>query len=440
MAAAGQCFAAAPFNIELYADSQKTGGVRLVMPVTEFRIANRPDKLNYGLGFSTASIFKKLPVEIKFGNLSFAGSLSKLNFPELSNGTSPFSSSVLSTGCLTASLPGYSSFSKPESSFFQMKVDHLTKAPLTFTMNAAVQPDYSYPVFSTMLTDKLFSNKLTLSASCTAGKFPYKENTSSSWFLKSPYYAADQHFCSLFQFSAAYNNRPQKLSFQTAFMSAIYESPFGPYTAAYRADLKLGIDKTEIYASAFLNAYEDILTSSDKKLEPSSQFKAGFITKKPFLTANKNIYFIKIGSSAFSRINLTENQHPLRINSGIQLSTDKTAISFSISADSKMKSSSPEELPQSLEKDSLSLQIKNTWNFKMVNTGITINIEENKYKLSLNLSNNSQALPHKFSGNCALTLNTKDGKIKDRKFSTGITCRLNFRMLTIIGKLSASLE
>ena len=110
------CVAADFFHFDFYADysaAQQTGSIRLTTPFAELRSANRPEKFNLGLLFSSVSLYKKLPVEIKAGNLSASGSLSRLNSPELSNGTSPFSNGIISVSGLSASLPSYSTFSKP---------------------------------------------------------------------------------------------------------------------------------------------------------------------------------------------------------------------------------------------------------------------------------------------------------------------------------------
>lgn len=429
-------------HLELYGDSQKTLGARLQNDLAEVRAAGRPEeeKENFGLLFSTEKLCRQFPVEVKYGNLSFSGSLSKLNSPELSNPTSPFSSSILSAGCLSANLPGYSSFSKAESTFLQVKLHHLKKSPLAITVNLALQPESSTSIFSTIITDKFFSNRLTVSASCTAGQFLYEDKDSSSWILDSPYYASDNFFCSLFQLSATYKNRAGKSSLQTSLMTALYESPFGPYTQVFRGDIKFSFNQTDLYLSAFLNPYENLLTSSEKILEPCTQLKAGLLTKKPFLIKGSHLFFLKSGINVYSKINLTQAEHPLRLNTGLQFSSDITSLSFSISIDSKMKASSPEELPQTIEKDKIAFRLSNSWYLKKLSPGLSLSIEENKYKLSLNLANNAAATKHRFSGNCALTLSTKDGKVEDKKISAGLNCRFNFKYLTIIGKLSTSLE
>ena len=430
------------FHLELYGDSQKTGGARAQTSLAEVRAAARPEseKSNFGILFSTEKLCKKLPVEIKYGNLSFSGSLSKLNSPELSNGTSPFTSGIISAACLSANLPSYSSFSKDQSCFLQVKLQHIKKSPLAFTINLALEPESSASIFSTLISNSFFLNQLTLSAACTAGNFLYEDNDSTSWILDTPYYAADRQFASLFQLSAVYKPKSGKSSLQSTLMTALYESPFGPYNQIWRADLKLSIKQTEFFTSAFLNSYEKLLTSSEKEIDPCAQVKTGLITKKPFLTKSNRLFFIKSGINASTKINLTQNEHPIRVNTGIQLSSELTSISLSLSLDSKMKAPALQALPQSIEKDKVSFQINNSWYLKKLTPALGIKIEENKYKFSVNISNNAASSKHRFSGNCALTLSTRDGKVEDKKFSAACSCRINFKYLTIIGKLSTSLE
>ena len=435
------CFAAAPFHIELYGETQDKGknqtcGTRISLPFAEVRFTTREEKKNYGISLTTRNLVKQAPVEIKYGNLSFSGSLTKLNSPELSNGTSPFSSSILSPLCISASLPGYSSFSKEESYFFQAKLNKINKSPFSFTINMALLPEYSYPIFSTLISNKFFSNQLSLSAACTAGKFLFEGNDSSSWLLTSPYYVGGEIFASLLQLSAGFKGKTTGNSIQTSFMTAFYESPFGPYTNVYRADLKLSLNHLDFFTSAFLNSYKETLTSSEKMLNPDSQFKAGFVTKTPFLSKKSNLWFIKFGLNAYTKINFTENLHPLRINTGLQFSSDITSIALSLSADAKMISENPDTNLQSLEKNDITFQIKNTWYFKSFNPALALTVNKNNYRLTINVSNNSQ---QRINGNCILNISTKENKI-EKKLTASLTCRFKVRTITFIGKLSATLE
>lgn len=437
-------------HLELFADSQKDTGFRLTSPLLEFRSGGQGEKHNAGLLLTSRNFFKQIPAELKIGNLSASGSLSKLNSPELPNGSSPFSSGISSVTGITASLPGYTSFSKPESSFLQLSINQIKKKPFSLSFNLLTSPDNASPVFSTFISDSFFSNQLIISSSWTAGEFFYKEKNSSSWFLDSPYYKKGSHFCTLFQLSADFKNKRKKAGGFLGLTAALYESPFGPYTAAYRTDFKLNFKETEFYTSAFLNAYEDTFTSSEKLLEPSSQFKTGLIYKKPLLINKSELAIIKIGINGLTKIKLIENEHPLRINTGIQLSTGLTSLSFSVSADAYMKSKTADKAPEEIKKDKLSFHIKNSWYLKSLTPGFSLTAEKQlsekeadeakddmNYKIQLSLTNTAK---HKFSASTAFSFTTKDGEFNGKKISAGLTCRLNFRYLTIIGKLSTSLE
>ena len=441
------CVAADFFHFDFYADysaTQQTGSIRLTTPFAELRSANRPEKFNLGFLFSSASLYKKLPVEIKAGNLSASGSLSRLNSPELSNGTSPFSNGIISVSGLSASLPSYSTFSKPAGVFFQIKMNQLVKHPCLLSINLLTSPEFSSPIFSTLISDKYLSNRLTLSASWTCGQFLYEDNYSSSFFLESPAYGEGTHFCCLAQFSAEYKTKKRKQTFYAGFMSAIYESPFGPYTAAWRLDLKASINHTEVFASAFLNQYEELLTSSEKKISPSTQFKAGFVSKMPLFTKHQNLLFLKLGINAFSKINLTNTEHPLRLNIGAQITSDITSLSLTLSGTANLLSPAADQLPQSLQAAAFTAQLKNTWYLKYITPSLTFSAEKKfssrsdspdtmKYKFLLNLTNNNK---HKLSGSCAFSFTSADRIISDKKLSTALNCKMNFKMLTVTGKIS----
>ena len=137
--------------MELYGDSQQNAGSRIISPFTELRLSSKPGKSSYGVLLNTEKLINNFPLVIKYGNLSYSGSLSRLNSPELSKGSSPFSLPMLSTSGLSANLPGYTSYSNPESAFVQLKMKGLFKSSLSLTMNMAVSPENSQPFFSVLL-------------------------------------------------------------------------------------------------------------------------------------------------------------------------------------------------------------------------------------------------------------------------------------------------
>lgn len=444
-----------PVHFELYSDfsdltatnnSQMTGGLKITSPLCEFKSANRQDKSNLGLLFSTESFIKKMPFELKYGNLSCGGSLSRMNSPELSNSTSPFSTGILTNTALTANLPGYSSFSKEESIFFQMKMKQFSSSPFQLLINTWISPENSSPILSAFVSDRFLSGQLTLNASYTAGNFFYDANSSGSWFLDSPYYKSDSHFCSLCQFSAELINKNTKSGFYSAFLAAFYETPFGPYTASYRTDFKLILKKTEFFTSAFLNVYEDTLTSSEKKMKPSFQIKSGLITTKTLLTKKAHLIFLKIGTNVFSRINLTDTTHPFRINAGLQLSNEIMSTSLSFSDSVNLISLSPEMSPHEIRNEEFSIQVKNSLSLKICTPSVLISLGKKinsdtggntpsplKCKLQMNISNSAR---HKITGSCTINFSVLENNITDKKISANLSCRFSFKEITIIGKVA----
>lgn len=429
-------------RLELYADSQKNCGGRLMTPLFEFRAAgsSASEKLNSGFLLTSRNYFSKLPFSLKYGNLSVSGSLARLNSPELSNGSSPFSDGIIPVSGLSASLPGYTSFSKPESCFLEISANKIFYRPQTFSFNLWASPENDSAIISTLLSDKFFSKQLTLSASWTAGQFHHNDNSTSSWFSNSPYYSAGSDFASLLQLAADYKSKKRKTGFYSSFMAAIYESPFGPYTVAMRADFKINIKQNEFFTSAFLNAYEDILTSSEKKLDPCCQFKTGIISSKSLLIKDSELIFVKLALNAFSRINFTKSEHPVRINTGIQFSNDLNILSISISGTGLFISDTPEVSPNQFKKDAISIQVKNSWYFNSFIPALTLSAEIRnciKYKIQLNMTNNAKS---KISGSLNYSFTSKDGEASGKKLTSSVNCRFNHRQLIMIGKASVSFD
>ncbi len=460
-------FAEEAVNVELYSDfgqlsdiadskpPQMTGGIKIKTPILDVKTANCPGKYNFGLMLKSPPLMKSFPFELLYGNLSAGGPLSKLNSPELSRGSSPFNNSIISATALTASLPGYTSFSKEESSFCQLKLKPPVKNPLLFTFGLWLSPENQSPLYSFFISQSLFNRSFSMAASFTTGRFFYEENSSSSWTLPSPYYPEGSHLCSLAQLSADYKSKSGKLKLAAGFMAGIYESPYGPFTAIYRAELKAAIKNTEILTAAFLNPYEDTLTSSGKKLDPLCQLKAGIVSKKPFLWAGSRLIFIKLGLNTSSDFYLTKQEHPFKVNSGIQLSSELYSLSFCISSSNNMYCKSPDSPPQTIKKDSLLFQIKTSCYFKSLIPSLSFSLEKKfesenekriteagetlkgpvKYKLQLNISNTA---PFKLSGNAGLSFTAKESSIIEKKISTELTCTFKLKHLSIIGKASAS--
>ena len=435
-------------HFEFYFDDDDTGGMRLTTPFSDLRLTTRPNKQNFGAAVFTSNILPRLPLTVKTGNLSAGGALSILNSPELNSGSSPFTTSVTSPQVLTASLPGYTSFSKPVSTFLEFSIpQNKSASPHSFPLklNTWFTQQASLPVTSLALTFPPLPPYLTISASYIGGFFYYNSNSTSSWFLKSPYYPSGKHYCGLFQLSTQIK-KSKNQNFLLNLTTALYESPFGFYQLVYRADAKLSTKHTEFFSQIFYNPYDQLLTSSEKTLTPGLQLKTGILYKTPSKLASlyfQTPVFLRAGTNAYLKINLTQPEHPLKVNAGLQFSTEKTTQSLSISADANLISKSPDSPPQDFTLKTITTQLKSTWKLGSFTPALTLNLtlpqnqtSQKKYKLtaSTGYQSKSKTTPLKITASTTLS-GTPENK-EELKFSSSLAIHLKIKYLTIIGKLS----
>ena len=462
-------------HFEFYFDDDNTAGTRIVTPVSELRFASRPEKLNFGAAVSTARLFPRLPFTFRTGNLSAGGSLTVLNSPELSSGNSPFTQTLAAPAPLTTTLPGHASYSKPVSVFFEARLPHSTLPrpwQPSLTMNLWFTPQASSPVVSLYGAWQLAgndmdsgnsnssTNSLTLSSSITTGFFYYKSNSTSSWFLKAPYYPTSTHNCTLFQLSAGLATKP--LSASLNLTTALYESPFGFYQLTWRADTKLTTKRFEIFAQGFFNPYDSVLTSSEKELTPSLQIKGGLLFKTQSRLASLYLHtpvFLKLGVNAFCRLNLTETEHPLKINTGTVFTTGPVSTSFSYTLSGRLLSQTPEASPSDFQHKENIFQLKASWKQKLfsptLSAALTIPQSEDskksgKLSASTSVSPGSKKLPLTLNAQTAYTFSINppsqdktvaaDRPLQSKKLTASLTARLAFRRITVTGKISADID
>lgn len=438
-------------QFETYLDDAFTAGFRAKISVADLRLSLRPDKQNFGAAVYTAPLLPRLPLTFKAGNLSAGGALSTLNSPELTAGSSPFTTSISATSPLTATLPVYSSFSKPAGAFFEASLPKTL--PFALKLNTLQTNQSTTSITSVLLSLPLKKIGLTLSAAYTGGLFTYEKNANSSWFLKSPYYSSGTHYCALFQLSAESKNstgtkaapsHPVK-SMTLTITGALYESPFGFYQLVYRADSKLTTKHTNFFAQIFYNN-DNLLTSSGKTLEPCFQLKSGVLYKSPSRFATlyfKQPVFLRAGINSYLRINLTETEHPVKLNAGFQLSTEKTTQSISFSAEGTLISKSQTTLPQTLAPKSISAQLKSTWKLDSFSPILTANLtlphnpnSQKKYKIAAGTAFKSKKSTVTINATTTLsgTFPTQE-ESPQTKLSASLSIHLKIKYITIIGKI-----
>jgi len=332
-----------------------TGGGKINLLFTDFNFASSGEKKNYGFSVKTDNVLKNFPCTIKYGNLSASGSYSKLNNPLISAPSSPFSASSTTANCVTASLPGASSFSKPETLFSQFCFVN-KKTPLqTFKINCFYNPQADEAVYSSLIQIKLPLN-IKIGVSATAGNFLYKENTFSSWFTTEDfYYHQGKHNCANLSFSI----NTKKI--ESAFSSSFYESPFGKYEIIFKSENKLKTKHSVFNLSGLFNQNK-LITSSQKNISDCFQIKTGLIYNSRCETTFP--LFIKTGVTFYGNFNLSDTEHNVRLSAGIQLTSNLSILTFTALINARLYTDF--YLQECF--DSASLQLTNSWYFQKVTT------------------------------------------------------------------------
>lgn len=446
-------------NLELYSDTDCSSGAKFKSPVFDssfylnYKDLKNDDsaelKKTFGFSFFTNSLLPTFPCQLKFGNLNFSGSLSKINNPLISSFSSPFSLSPMTVCGVTSSLPSYSSFSKPlgifmEAGFYDKK-KIIQKVQLNYwsVMNkenegVSLLVETGFPAAK---------NEIRISSSITTGIFSYDEVASSKWFLTEPYHSAGKNIASSIQFAIQFNK------FYVCFMDNIYQNPFNDFNSIYRIDSKYNGKNFTFCLNGFYSPAQKFETPSSKKITrqiqgaTSVQYKTRFrnMLIKTGLGGSSTFYFQDQNKFPFST-DEKELCTEWKVCQGINLSTNFTSINFS----SALCGTSP--LPGMNENvkseiTGISGQIKNTYYFSKITPAISfsanVNPSENFAKVSttfktafyLSTSTNPQV-----SGNTSFSTTLKENKFTNKKFSGTVTATLKLPNFNLKGKLTFEIK
>ncbi len=287
---------------------------KLIMPCVEVRGALEGSKRNYGFSFSGKSLFPKLPVVIKAGNLSVGGSLAKLNSPAIYSSISPFIASSVRISGLDVSLPQYNNFSSPPSYFFDIGLkagEILKKLSLSMLYKNDKDAGDSFIVSGQIKVKAL--GKSDLAYCFTGGLYPYQKKKLTGWYTEENYYHEGRHLCFNNQFSFLLGG------YSSLFIVSTYQSPFADFAHTWRLENILKAGNFTFSCNCFYNPNEQLITSSDKKLRPLLQFSAGGHYR--FLTHGYPPLSITCGINSLVQINLADKKHSLKTSAGVNYST-----------------------------------------------------------------------------------------------------------------------
>lgn len=436
-------------HLDFYLDKE-TQGEKLSLNGTMFCLYQTRDGLNQNFGFSwnAEPTFKHLPWLVKAGNITPVALYSKLKSPLLNTSVSPFGSVAGEAACVNVNLPSHTSFNRPSSYFLQCGYTDKTKFLRNVLFNYWNSPEETYEVISGKI--KLAPLKsFSVAVSLCAGFFDYSDNSSNSWFMEEPYYHSGTHFCSASQMSFTAPHQ------KTLFTLGLYENPFGGYESVYRGETKI---KSDHFIFNLAGAYVPwkCITSDDSTLTPQLQLKGGI--QYHFVTGVHIPVFIKTGTTIYSKINLDEtvaaettaegetvHKHPLKLGTGIQVSSAITSVSFvtTINGSAQVTDAGTVQL----HFDDGGFTVKNTWYFQTFCPSISASQSFNPSKDYTSLSTTrSFELNYAFTGNpnisdkYKISFKEKNGITESQAFTNSVTCKTKIKKVSCTFKFEMQFD
>lgn len=423
------------YNLDLFTNFESYGGKGSVS-LLDFCYYQKQNLINYGVSINLDTFFPKVPVEIKTGNLSFTGGISKLNSPSLTSTPTPFSSYTPATLYNKSSLPSYTSYSKEQSVFMQAGFTDRTK-PLQKLLFSAVYAPYSTGTATTasFLVQVRPVKNFTIYTSASLGLFPFEEKTNSSWFSEKLYYHKDTLF------SANFNLSAKTPLFVTNNFLTLYESPFGQAQFTFRNENSLKTRRFHFNLAEFYNPNEQLYTSSQKFLTRQLQIKAG--SSYQTVTGQKMPFFLKLGTSSFFDYDFENDECSTKLSAGFKLTGQDLNTTGTITANGTVKK---EGSSFDYNFSSLSISVQNKMYTKILtpslNTGFSFSpgastaktqtwTTTEKIQLGLSFGNKFYV-----TNTAALNIRQKNFIFDQLSFDDSLTLKLKLNHFSLTGKIT----
>lgn len=395
--------------------------LKLSSPLVSLATDFTKDHYNLGISFNSYKINKVFPVLIKAGNLSFGGSLSKLNTPSLSTNITPFTNVSAENKNITASFATPGSYTKPFSLFLQ----------------TSYNPKYSKQLNSIEFSSSYYSNNLSfsfytdfdifknakLSFNSILGTYSYNEKKTTSWFDDSFYYHAGNHFSMSNQlfFDAKH--------FRNYLYINSYESPFNSIQHTFRNEGAIIFPKYNFNYSVFYNPNKELLTSNDKMINPVFQCK---INTQYKLDLNQNMT-MQNGLTVMADINLNQTQHNIKCASGSKLIFNKLQSTNTVLITGTIQENST---GLSFQGKNYSLQTTNIFVTKELLNSIEIKAsfspdKNDSLKSDYSFSYKITYKPY-FDIKNGVEVTFKENELQDIKINSTLNAKVQFRLYTLL--------
>lgn len=390
------------------------------------------DKYNYGISVFSKNLYPKVPLTIKIGKLSISDGQSLLNSPNLSSSISPFFNSASPKKNISASLPSFSTFSKPLTFFLQFE---LNKNKSNLIINSVYIPEKEHTISFSIKYDYQLKNKNLFSVVSSGGIFPYAEFNNNSWYSQQEFFHKGKLYCQNI------NLRFKGKKGASSFTTTLYTSPFGKINFTFRNENKLHIRNFIFNFQEFLNTNEKIITSSEKKLKPMFQIKSGL--QYQFIYGIQNPIFIKIGSGSYFEYNLlsTEKNHTLKNSFGVKMIHNSYSFLAFINMDFTIVEN---QKTFEINYNNFSFNLRNYFYTKNINPFInfTFKLEPNLNYTNIKTSekiNLGFTIPQKnsISIHANMTISQKNKKFEKISFESYILGKFMLKKISCTVKLSA---
>jgi hypothetical protein len=171
--------------------------------------------------------------------------------------------------------------------------------------------------------------KVDFSFCTTGGIFDYQKKKSDSWFLTEDFYSMGEHLC--FNNQICVNTK----AFSSLFIVSTYETPFGDFVNTWRNENVFKFKRVTFNLSGFYNSNDLVITSSDKKINPLLQVKAG--GKYQFIAETVRPVICASGFNVLANINLSETEHTLKSAFGFKLTGANLTSQLSANINANLK-------------------------------------------------------------------------------------------------------
>lgn len=408
-----------------YEDNSFTTGLKAEFSMAKGTLSTNFENYNFGLSLFSEKYLKTIPIELSFGNISIGGLLSKFKNPMIDSASTGFDSCLSEITENNCTFPGYTSFSKPLSSFIELGYnsdEYLIKKIIcngTYNLNSK---EMDYSTFIELGWDE----KIILKNASGISIYTLEENNFTSWYSKEPYYSSKKIICFGTQFGINIYNINNMI-----FSCFAYETPFGKIKPVFKIENKFEWKDLSFGLSAFFNKNSHIVSKENLKLSPCTQLKGNIQYNFNISSNINNEDSLKIGFTIYSKIPFYDSPGNLKV--GVSSKIDILFISAILECCSSFDF---DLLKKNWDFNYGSVKLDTALNFSYINPKIGAACKFYKssqnYAISLAFTLQNDLL----LGVSTFSFSNNNGLIYNKKLKMGLTFNGKYKKILVIMKIN----